>query len=151
MSMFSVETQGLAETNRALDGVRADLAKREAGELRAAGEDSSRDLSVLLVAGAGSSGVPVAPLVARSVRPVSAGKPAVSIGGGLPVGRYGAPAARLLWGSEHGPAGEPNHFAVAANAGGYWIKPTLERFKRAGAVKRYQTAVDRIIAKHGLR
>jgi hypothetical protein len=149
MSSWAIEYQGLDETRAALQGVEADLAETVAGELRTAGAEASRELASQLVAAASSCGVPVAPLVARSIRPFDSAKAGVSIGGTMPVGRYGAIAAKLLWGSEHGPAGEPNHFAVAPSAG-YWIAPTVKAFKNSDAQKPYEKAIATIIAKHHL-
>ena len=55
-----------------------------------------------------------------------------------------------MWGSEHGPKSDPNRFAVAPNTGGYWIAPTVTRFKDSEAVPVYQRAVVDIFKEHGL-
>ena len=150
MSLFHVETTGLEETKRAVDELRADLAAIDAGELRAASVEASTALANELRAAASSSGVPVASRVAESVRPKAGGWPGVTIGGTVPVGRYGAIAAKLLWGSERGPAGAVNHFGVAANPGGYWITPTTKAFKTGPAMAIFRKAVDKLVTKSGL-
>ena len=146
MSSFTVE--GLGETSAAIAELRKNLGDVKAGELRSASVEASGELAGLLAAAASSSGVPVASRVAASIRPSSRdGWPGVSIGGTVPVGRYGAIAAKLLWGSEHGPAGEPNHFGVSSNSAGYWIAPTCKAFKTGPAMARFQAAIDRLISK----
>jgi hypothetical protein len=144
MSTFAVE--GLDETTAALAELQRSLRAVKSGELRAASVEASSALAGELRAAAGSCGVPVASRVAGSIRPTNRdGWPGVSIGGYVAVGRYGAIAAKLLWGSERGPAGEPNHFAVGSNAAGYWIAPTCKAFKSGPAMARFQAAVDRLI------
>ena len=150
MSLFHVETEGLEETKAAVDKLRAGLRGVAAGELRAASVEASNELAGALRVAAGGSGVPVASRVAGSIRAKAGGWPGVSIGGTIPVGRYGAIAAKLLWGSEHGPAGEPNHFAVGSNSAGYWIAPTVKAFKSGPAMRRFQKAVDELVAKANL-
>lgn len=147
MSAFHVETQGLEETKRAFDELRSSLDAIDRGELRAESAAASAELAGRLRAAASASGVPVAPRVAQSVRPKQGGWPGVTIGGTVPVGRRGAIAAKLMWGSEHGPAGEPNRFAVGPNGAGYWITPTVKTFKAGPAMRRFADAVDRLIAK----
>ena len=150
MSLFHVETEGLEETQRAFDELRASLQGVQAGALRAASVDVSNGLATALRAAASSSGVPVAPRVAESIRPKAGGWPGVAIGGTVAVGRYGAIAAKLLWGSEHGPAGEPNHFAVGPNGAGYWIAPTVKAYKTGPAMARFRKAVAELVAKANL-
>jgi hypothetical protein len=150
VSLFHVETEGLEETKAAFDELRKGLDAIDAGELRAASVEASTELAARLRAAASSSGVPVAPRVAQSVRPKLGGWPGVTIGGGVPVGRRGAIAAKLLWGSETGPAGDPNHFAVAPNAAGYWITPTTKAFKSGPGMARFRDAVDKLIHRTNL-
>jgi len=150
MSSFSVDMQGMKETQRALDVLERALHHPSGGELRATADGLRGELVGALVAAAGGSGVPVASRVAQSIRPSSQGSwPAVSIGGGVPVGRYGAIAAKLLWGSERGPAGEPNRFAVSPNGAGYWIAPTVKAFKDGPGMRAFTKAVDALAAKAG--
>ena len=151
MSGFYVETEGLDETKAAIDELRHGLGDVKAGALRAASVEGSGELAGLLAAAAAGSGVPVASRVAGSIRPSNRGGwPGVTIGGTIPVGRYGAIAAKLLWGSEHGPAGEPNHFAVCSNGAGYWIAPTCKAFKTGPAMARFRAAVAELIGKANL-
>jgi hypothetical protein len=150
MSLFHVETAGLEETKAAFDKLIAGLDAPDAGILRSASSEASAELARRLVAAASSSGVPVASRVARSVRPKAGGWPGVSIGGGVPVGRHGAIAAKLLWGSEHGPSGAINHFGVGPNGAGYWIAPTVKAFKAGQAIARFKRAIADLVAKTGL-
>lgn len=147
MSLFHVETKGLEETKAAFDELTATLHEIDKGELRAASVAAAGELVGALRAAAAGSGVPVASRVAESVRPKAGGWPGVTIGGAIPVGRGGAIAAKLLWGSERGPAGEPNRFGVSPNAGGYWIAPTTAAFKAGPAMARFRETVDKLIAK----
>jgi len=150
MSSFTVDMQGMNETQRAIDEMTKTLQHPSAGALRATSEGLTGELVGELVAAAGSSGVPVAPRVARSIKPGSRGSwPGVSIGGGMPVGRNGAIAAKLLWGSEHGGQSDPNHFAVGPSSG-YWIAPTVKRFKDGPAMRAFTKAVDALAARVGL-
>ncbi len=135
--VFRVE--GLSETEHALAGVADDLKPGGAVDAEA-GNAVAELLAPALVAAAASSGVPVASRVARSIRV----KP-----GPRPTGRDGAPAYQLVWGSEHGPAGEPNHFAVP-HGPGYWIKPTVDRVKGSTATPAFDLAIAGRIRRHGL-
>lgn len=143
-SAISLEVDGLVETLQATRGLEADLRRVANGELRKAAGLCATQLVGDLRSAAAGSGVPVASRVARSARVKSDRLPSVSLGGGTRAGRYGAPAAALLWGSEHGPRGEVNHFAVPPSSG-YWIRPTVERFKGSGALQIYRTAVGSIL------
>jgi hypothetical protein len=147
MSLFHIETAGLEETKSAFDELQAKLGAIDKGELRAASVGLSGELAGALQANAAASGVPVAARVARSVRAKAGGWPGVSIGGAVPAGRDGTIAAKLLWGSERGPASSPNRFAVAPNAGGYWIAPTTAAFKAGPGMARFRAVVDELIGK----
>jgi len=138
---MSITIDGMTETLRAVQGLEKDLRSVANGQLRAAAGECARGLIAELHASAASSGVPVAPLVASSMRVKSDRLPSVSIGGPASVGRYGASAGALLWGSEHG----GRNFAVAPG-GAYWIKPAVDRFKNDGAVAAYKRAVVAILA-----
>jgi hypothetical protein len=138
---LSIEVDGLTETLRAVQGLAADLERPAANtELRNAADRCARDGAAELALAAGASGVPVAPRVARSIRVKRDRLPVLSIGGGIAVGRRGAPAGALVWGSEQGPKGHVNHFGVPPGSG-YWIAPAVERFKSSGAVDIYKRAV----------
>jgi hypothetical protein len=128
---------GVAETLRAFQGLEADLRREANAELRVAGREAALVLADHLRAAAGRSGVPVAGRVASSIAVKSDRLPTVRIGGSKRVGRRGAPAGVLLWGSEHG---GPN-FAVGPNGAGYWIAPTSKRFEGAEALTIYRRAV----------
>lgn len=137
----TLQVDGLVETLRAFQGLEADLRKEANAELRRAGREAGAGLALELRAEASRCGVPVAPRVAQSIRVKSDRLPTVTIGGTRRVGARGAPAAVLAWGSEHGPAGEPNRFGVPPNAGGYWMRPALERFERGRCLVIYRRAV----------
>lgn len=145
---LSVEVDGLIETLQAVRGVEASLRPNVNGELRDAATVSAGELAVELVQSAGASGVPVAPLVARSIRVKRDRIPVVSIGGGMKVGRAGAQAGALVWGSEQGPKGEVNHWAVPPSSG-YWIAPAVDRYSRT-ALANFQRAVLAIFKRYGL-
>jgi len=150
MPRTGVTVYGARETELALNGVAVDLSGAAGGPIAEASVSTAEELAVLLRAAASSSGVPVAPLVARSVTVKQGRRPTVSIGGSQAVGRYGAPAYKLAWGSEHGPSAgaEINHFAVPRSAG-YWIKPAVDRLKPA-ATGTFDLAVAGSIRRHGL-
>lgn len=145
---LSVEMEGIFETLKAVQSIQADLRPGVNNELRDAADASARELGVELASSAASSGVPVAPRVARSIRVKRDRVPVVSIGGGARVGRTGAPAGLLVWGSEQGPKGEVNHWAVPAGAG-YWIAPAVERYG-SRALDNFRQSVATIFRKHGL-
>lgn len=146
----SVELDGLTETLKAVQGLSADLERPAANsELRGAAGVCAGGLARKLAAAAASSGVPVAPRVARSIRVKRDRIPVVSIGGPRKVGARGAPAGRLVWGSEHGPKSDVNHFGVAPGPG-YWIRPTVAAFRADEAVAEYKRAVYAVLRKHRL-
>jgi hypothetical protein len=147
-----VEVDGLTETLKAFQGLEKDLRRTANGELRQAAGECAGQLAIQLRGAASSSGVPVAPRVARSIRVKSDRLPVVTVGGYAKVGRTGAIAAKLLWGSERGPAGggEVNHFAVPRNPSGYWLAPTIDRFRNTGALTVYKRSVYQIMRKWGL-
>lgn len=144
-----VTVLGARETALALQGVAVDL-EGLGGPLAGAAAATAEELAALLRASASASGVPVAPRVARSIKVKHGRRPTVSVGGATAVGRDGAPAFKLAWGSERGPAegAEVNHFAVPRSAG-YWIKPAVERLK-PGATETFDLAVAGSIRRHGL-
>lgn len=146
---LSIDVDGLTETLRAFRGLERDVRRQANSELRQAAGDCARGLVDALRVSAASSGVPVAARVAASVRVKSDRLPAVSIGGNRRVGRNGARAAVLVWGSEHGPKSEVNRFGVPPGPG-YWIRPTVERFKSNEAIRLYRTQVAAIMRKYRL-
>jgi hypothetical protein len=145
---LSIEMEGIFETLQAVRSVQADLRPGVNNELRDAAESSCGELAVELRSAAAASGVPVAPRVAQSIRVKRDRVPVVSIGGSTRVGRRGAPAGALVWGSEQGPKGDVNHWAVPASSG-YWIAPAVER---AGPKvrERFAAAVADVFRRHGL-
>jgi hypothetical protein len=147
---FSVDTGDLVELLKVVREAEADIRRETNRELRRAAGECARGIAGKLPAAAAASGVPVAPRVAASVRVKSDRLPVVSIGGPRKVGRYGAPAGALLWGSEHGPSGEINHFATSVSPTGHWIAPTVQAFKNSDAIRIYQRAVFEILRKHRL-
>ena len=145
---LSLEMEGIFETLKAVRSVEADLRPGINNELRDAAESSASELVVELVNAAGSSGVPVAPRVARSIRVKRDRVPVVSIGGATRVGRDGASAGALVWGSEQGPKGDVNHWAVPPSSG-HWIAPAVDRFGPK-AVEKFRHAVADVFRRHGL-
>jgi len=145
---LSVEVDGLMQTLKAVQGVQADLRPGINNELRDRADTVAQGLLVDLVSAAGSSGVPVAPRVAQSIRVKRDRIPVVSIGGGMRVGRAGGTAGALVWGSEQGPKGDVNHFAVPPSSG-YWIAPAVERYGPR-ARDDFASAVVDVFRKHGL-
>ena len=138
-----VEMEGMTETIQSVRGITDALQRKETNaQLRMAARTCATVLAGQLVRAAHSSGVPVAPKVAASVRVKSDRLPVVSIGNS----RVGP----VMWGSERGPAGEPNRFAVPPNPGGYWIAPTVERFGQSQAPDVYKRAVYEILHEQGL-
>jgi len=149
---LAVEMEGMAETLKAVNGLERELARPAANkELRQAARSCATVLAGQLARAAASSGVPVAPRVASSIRVKSDRLPVVSIGGARKVGtgKRGA-AAALVWGSEQGPKSDPNHWGVEANPAGYWIAPTVERFGSDQAIERYRRAVFEVLHGAGL-
>lgn len=142
---LTVEAEGVTETLSALRGLEADLRREANSEIRAEARGLAGELVLALQGAARSSGVPVAARVASSAKVKSDRYPTVVIGGSKRVGRRGAPAAVLLWGSEHG----GHHFA-AAEGGEYWIAPTVERFQSSRAVPAFRRALYEIVRRHGL-
>lgn len=147
---LSVEIDGLLETLKATQGVERALRSEVNAELRGAARTCAGRLVEWLKAAAAACGVPVAPLVARSIRVKSDRIPVVSIGGARRVGRHGTYAGVLAWGSEQGPKGAPNRFAVAPKLAGYWIGPTVARFGASEAVLIYRRAIFDILHRYGL-
>ena len=147
---LSLEVDGLMETLKAVRGISDALERKETNsQLRDAADRCARGLVVELQRAAASSGVPVAPRVSQSIRVKRDRIPVVSVGGSFRVGRNGAPASALVWGSEQGPKGSVNHWGVPASAG-YWIAPATERFGRGPAIDLYRRAVFEILNEAGL-
>jgi hypothetical protein len=140
--------EGIFETLQAVRGVQSDLRPGVNNEIRAAAEDAAGGLVTDLQGAAASSGVPVAARVARSAKVKRDRVPVVSIGGAQRVGRRGAPAGALVWGSEQGPKGSVNHWGVPAGSG-YWIAPAVERYGPK-AVETFRHALGAIFRRHGL-
>ena len=143
--MSNIEIEGMTETLKAFQGLEQDMRRQANSELRKAAGDCARGLVAALQSSAAGSATPVARRVASSVKVKNDRLPSVSIGGSRKVGRRGAPAARLLWGSEHG----GTNFA-AGPSGGYWIKPAVEQFKSNRAITIYRTQVGAIMRKYRL-
>lgn len=143
--MSNIEVEGLTETLKAFQGLETDIRRQANGELRQAAGECARGLVSELQSSAAASGVPVAPRVASSVRVKSDRLPSVTIGGSKRVGIRGAPASRLMWGSESG----GKNFGRPAG-GQYWIAPAVDRFKGNEAITHYRVAVGRIMRKYGL-
>jgi len=145
-----VRVDGFVETLGAIRSLETALRRQVNSELRTAAGESAQQLVGELRSAAVASGVPVAPRVAQTVRVKSDRLPAVTIGGTRKVGRHGARAAELLWGSERGSVDVVDRFQAAANPAGYWIAPTVDRFKRGPAVTIYRTQVGQILRRVGL-
>ena len=144
----SVELEGLTDTLRAFSGLESDLRKEANSELRTAAGECAADLARALKIAASASGVPVAPRVAGSIRVKRDRIPVVQIGGRTKVGTgKRGNAGALVWGSERGPASDPNRFAVAPSSSGYWIAPTVAAFSEGPALTTYKRAVVDIMRK----
>jgi hypothetical protein len=139
----------MIETLKALRSVEAELRPEANSMIRDAAGQCASELLPFLEASASSSGVPVAPRVARSMRVKRDRLPVVSIGGYAAVGRRGARAGALVWGSEQGPKGPVNHFGVPPGPG-YWIAPAVEAFRGGRALATFQRAVVLIFKRYGL-
>ena len=147
-----VELEGMTETLKAVRGISDALERKETNkQLRGAARECATHLAADLARAAQASGVPVAPRVAKSIKVKSDRLPVVAIGGPKKVGtgKRGS-AAALFWGSEHGPTSDPNHFGVAPNSVGYWVAPTVERFRSSQAIPVFQRAVVDIFREHRL-
>jgi len=144
-----MEVDGLTDTLKAFQALDMDLRRQANGRLRQAAAECARKLVAALGSAAASCGVPVAPLVARSLRVQNDRLPSVTVGGNRKVGRYGAPASRLVWGSEQGPKSEVNRFGVPPSTG-YWLAPTVSRFRADDAVAVYKRAVYDLMSEHRL-
>lgn len=138
-----VKVDGVEETIAAVRGIAKDLRKEANAEIRVASRTAAEALAAELRAAASSAATPVAARVAASVRVKSDRFPTVTIGGPRRVGRRGAPAAALVWGSEQG----GRNFA-AASGGSYWIAPTVRAFESSGAIPIYHEAIARIIVRY---
>jgi hypothetical protein len=149
---LSIEVDGLTETLKAVNSLERELARPAANkELRGAAKSCATVLAGELVRAAASSGVPVAPRVASSIRVKSDRLPVVSIGGPKKVGSGArGSAAALVWGSEQGPKSDPNHWGVGPNPAGYWIAPTVDRFQSSRAIETYRRAVFEVLHEAGL-
>jgi hypothetical protein len=145
----AVELDGLFETLRAFQGLEKDLRSEANSELRQAARACASVLATKLAIAAQSSQTRVARRVARSIRVKSDRIPVVSIGGSLRVGAGGAPAGRLAWGSEHGPASSPNRWGAPPSSG-YWIKHGVAEVQRTDAVDLYRRAIVDLQIKYGL-
>lgn len=140
------ELDGMVETLKAFKGLEADLRREANAELRAAGAEAAGVFAARLRSAAAGSGVPVAARVASSITVKSDRLPTVKIGGSKRVGRRGAKAAALVWGSEHG----GTHFGVGQNGAGYWIAPTAKAFEGNEAMTIYRRAVFDTMKRYGL-
>jgi hypothetical protein len=140
---ITVEAEGVEETIAAVRGIAKDLRKEANAEIRVAAKRAAGELVVALQAAASSAATPVSRRVAASVRVKSDRFPTVAIGGSKRVGRRGAPAAVLVWGSEQG----GRNFAAGAG-GSYWIAPTVERFASSGAIPIFEDAIGAIVRRY---
>lgn len=145
MTRITVETEGIEETLAAVKRLDQDLRKEANAEIRQAAKRAAQELVNELRASAAASGVPVAARVAGSARVKSDRTPTVVVGGPKRVGRRGAPAAALVWGSETG----GRNFAAPAG-GSYWIAPAVDRFAASRAVPIFKDALGAIISRYGL-
>lgn len=142
---LTVKTDGIEETLGAIRGLDRDLRKEANSEIRSAAKEAAAGLVLALRAAASSSPTPVAARVAQSAAVKSDRFPTVKIGGSKRVGRRGAPAQALVWGSEQGGA----HFG-AGEGGAYWIAPAVRRYEATGAVAVFKRALFEIVRRYGL-
>jgi len=141
----TIEVDGLFQTLEAIKGLQADLRKDANAEIRVAGREAAEHLAADLRVAA-SSGPPVARRVAAAIRTKSDRVPTVIIRGTQRVGRRGAIAAKLVWGSEGG----GTNFAAPKNAAGYWIAPTVKRFESGEALTIYKRGVYEVMRRYKL-
>lgn len=156
---YDVDEVDMMQLLKSVRGIEADLRKDINNRIKAASASASeqlvRDLAVAAVSG---SAPPQAAFVANSIRVKKDRLAAVRIGGkrgGRT--RSGATAGHLLFGSERGTTGAPdrdgsvrNRFVKPHNAGGYWIRPTINAFIDTKAWKDYHRAVVQILNAEGL-
>lgn len=128
---------GVGKVQKGLDPLSANM--------RQAVRESGDGLARALVAAANRSPTPQARLVAQTIQVSQAVDVDVKLGGGAAVGSRGTPAAELVEGSEHG----GRNFVAPRNAGGYWIAPTIRRYREGEAAKPVQDGVDRAVQDGG--
>lgn len=138
------EVTGVPETMAGVDRVAGGL-DPGAANMRAAIRESGDGLARALAQAAAASPTPQAALVAQTLTVQQAVDLVVRLGGSQPVGSRGTPASELVKGSEHGGL----HFAAPINAAGYWIAPTVQRYRETEAAKPVQAGVNRAIAAGG--
>ena len=137
----NVEVTGAKETAAGVEKVRRGLDPLSAN-MREAIRQSGDGLARALVAAANGSPTPQARLVAQTIQISQVTDTAdVKLGGGQAVGSRGTPAGELVEGSEHG----GHNFVAPKNAGGYWIAPTIRRYREGEAAKPVQAGVDRAV------
>jgi hypothetical protein len=141
----AVESEGIEETLRAFSGLEKDLRKEANAELRVAAKKAAEELAGRLRSAAASSPTPVSRRLVSTIKVKSDRFPTVTIGGRKKVGATGAPAGRLLWGSEHGGA----NFGQPAG-GSYWIAPTAAAFESSDAIATFRRAVYDVTKRYGL-
>ena len=141
----TIDADGLIPLLKGLGKVEKGLRDHSNGRLRDAAQTASTQLVSDLKTAAAGSQTPQARLVAESIRVRRDRLVSVAIGGGLKVGRYGAPAGALLYGSEGGGV----NFS-APPGGSYWIAPTVDRFRSGPAQQTYLRAVGSILRDAGL-
>jgi hypothetical protein len=139
-----VVVTGVDETIGGVDKVQTNLDPL-GGAMRAAIQAAGDGLARALVAAAGASPTPQAKLVAQTIHVVQTTQATVQGGGGTGVGSRGTPAAELVEGSEHG----GRNFVAPRNAAGYWIAPTVQRYRESEAPQHVQAGVDDAIAAGG--
>jgi len=144
-SSYTVDTSDVLPTLKALQGVEKDIRDNANRRLREAAGKCADGLVRELKPAAAAAATPQAALVVRSARTRRDRIPVVVIGGRMRVGRYGAPAAALVWGSERG----GTNFA-APRGGAYWVRPTVARYSAGPAVETYKQGVAQILRDAGL-
>ncbi len=141
---ISYDTSDVTAVIGQLRGVSKSLRTNASGELRDAAGTTAEGLVAALQSGAG--GTPQAGLVAGTAKVKRDRVPAVQIGGTQRVGHRGTVVAKIFWGSERG----GRNFAAPKNPSGYWIDPTVKRFRESRAVDAYLQAVGSILRRAGV-
>lgn len=137
---FKVQIDGLRETLRAFQELPKDASKR----LRDESLKLAEKLAVKARAAGMADAAPQSKLVATTVKAVRDRVPAVQAGGTKRLGRNGAPAFTLLFGSEFGSDDYRQFHRAHRGRDGAWFFPTVERSGREIS-QAWNRAADEIV------
>lgn len=154
MGTASVRVTGVKDVQAFMRDQIADQDLKPAtGELRAGTKAIANDLLIPeLKAAAAASGVPIAVAMANTARARADRVVVVKIGAANPKlsgfrrGKDAKYRTGMAWGSELG--GE--HYGVARNGAGYWVRPLVTGTELFGKTRdAYDDLIGRILAKYG--